>query len=68
MLFLIDIQWHRRKAESDRAKSGKATYAENARSLAAAKNKAVRKFNRHFGMHLAIDQVAEKPDPAGIFS
>lgn len=68
MLYLINIQWHRRKAEEGRPQKGRATYPENARTLQAAKSKAVRKFNRHFGMHLAIDEVAEFNDPAGILS
>lgn len=68
MLYLINIRWSRRIAEAGRPSKGHYTYPENARTLNAAKNKAVRKFNRHFGMHLAIDLVAEFQDPAGIFS
>lgn len=68
MLYLINIHWTRRKAEEGRPHKGRATYPEQARTLTAARNKAVRKFNRHFGMHLSIDQVAEFQDPAGIFS
>lgn len=68
MLYLINIHRTRRKAEAGRPSKGRATYPEQARSFNAARNKAVRKFNRHFGMHLAIDEVAEFQDPAGIFS
>ena len=66
MLYLINIHWTRRKAEEGRTQKGHSTYAEEARNLQAAKGKAIRKFNRHFGLHLAIDQVAEFQDPAGI--
>jgi hypothetical protein len=68
MLYLINIHWTRRKAEEGRPHKGRATYPENARTFNAAKNKAVRKFNRHFGMHLAIDHVGEMSDPAGVFT
>jgi hypothetical protein len=68
MLYLINIHWTRRKAEEGRPHKGRATYPENARTFQAAKNKAVKKFNRRFGLHLAIEQVAEFQDPAGIFS
>jgi hypothetical protein len=67
MLYLINIHWKRRQPQEGRSNKGRATYPENARTFNAAKAKAVRKFNRHFGMHLAIDQVAEFQDPAGIF-
>lgn len=66
MLYLINIHWTRRKAEEGRPSKGRATYPENARTLNAAKTKAVRKFNRHYGMLLTIDEVAEVQDPAGI--
>jgi hypothetical protein len=68
MLYLINIHWHRRQAEEGRAQKGRATYPINARNLQAAKGKAIRNFNRHLGMHLAIDEVTEFQDPAGIFS
>jgi hypothetical protein len=68
MLYLIEIHWTRRSPELGRPDSGRATYAEFAKTFTAARNKAVRKFNRHLGMHLSIQRVAEKQDPAGIFS
>jgi hypothetical protein len=67
MLYLININWTRRQPEEGRPSKGRVTFPEQGRTLTTAKNKAVRKFNRHFGMHLAIDQVAEFQDPAGIF-
>ncbi len=67
MLHLIDIHWNRRVPQAGKAASGFSTYAEASRYLSGAKAKAVRKFNRHFGMHLSIERVAEKADPAGIF-
>jgi hypothetical protein len=68
MLFLIDIHWKRRSPLAGKPDHGTATYAEQARYLNAAKSKAIRKFNHHFGMHLSITQTVEKADPAGIFS
>ena len=68
MLYLIDIHWHRRQAEQGRSNKGRATYPMNARNLQAAKNKAIRNFNRHLGLHLAIDEVSEFQDPAGILT
>jgi hypothetical protein len=67
MLFLIDIHWQRRAKESDRPQSGIETYAIAGRTFNAAKSKAIRKFNRHFGMFLSIDKAIEKADPAGVF-
>jgi hypothetical protein len=67
MLHLINIHWRRRKPEDGRPTTGHSTYAERGRYFTAARNKAVRKFNRHYGAHLAIERVEETPDPAGIF-
>lgn len=67
MLFLIDIHWQRRAPEADRPQTGIETYAIGGRSFNAAKGKAIRKFNRHFGLHLSIAKTVEKADPAGIF-
>lgn len=67
MLFLIDIHWQRRSPEPEREDSGISTYAMAGRSFAAAKSKAIRKFNRHFGLHLSISKTVEKADPAGVF-
>jgi hypothetical protein len=67
MLYLIQIHWIRRHPELDRPDAGTTTYAEFARSLAAAKRKASSKFRRHYGQHLAAQTVCEKPDPAGIY-
>jgi hypothetical protein len=66
MLYLIDITWNRRTPETDRPKTGVETVAMAGRSFTVAKGKAVRKFNLHFGMHLAIQKVTEKQDPAQI--
>ena len=68
MLFIINITWHRRTPEAGRPQTGRATYAMTGRTFNAAKAKAVRKFNRHFGMHLAVDDVSEFQDPAGILT
>jgi hypothetical protein len=68
MLYLIDIHWQRRSPEEGRPQTGYSTYSMAGRTYTVAKGKAVRKFNRHFGMHLAINKVTEKQDPAGIFS
>lgn len=67
-MFLINIYWRRRKPEEGRPTTGHSTYAERGRSFNAARSKAVKKFNRHFGTHLAIENVAEVQDPAGIYS
>jgi hypothetical protein len=67
MLYLIDIHWQRRKPEADRPQTGSSTYAMAGRTFNIAKGKAIKKFNRHFGMHLAINKTVEKQDPAGIF-
>jgi hypothetical protein len=66
-LFLIDIHWQRRAHEDGRERKGIAQYAENGRTFTAAKNKAIRKFNRHLGLHLRIDKTEEHQDPAQIF-
>lgn len=66
-LYIIDIHWQRRAPEEGRAQTGFSTYAMAGRSFSVAKGKAVRKFNRHFGMHLSISKTTEKQDPAGIF-
>ena len=66
-LFLIDISWQRRQPDPDRENTGTKTYAEYARSLTRATTQACKKFRRHYGMHLAITQTAEKPDPAAIY-
>lgn len=68
MLYLINIHWKRRTPHPDKPQTGRSTYPENARTLQAGKNKAVKKFNRHFGMNLAIENVAEMADPAGVFT
>jgi hypothetical protein len=66
MLYLIDITWHRRTPETGRPQTGIETVPIAGRSLADAKSKAFKKFNLHYGMHLAIQQVSEKQDPAAI--
>ena len=67
MLYLINIHWRRRSPHPEKPATGKSTYPENARTLTAAKNKAIKKFNRHLGTHLAIEKTTELQDPAGIF-
>jgi hypothetical protein len=66
-LFLIDVHWQRRTPEAGRPQTGFSTYAMAGRSLSIAKGKVIRKFNRHFGLHLSINKTVEKQDPAGIF-
>lgn len=68
MLYLLNIHWTRRTPRDDKPSKGHSTYAENAPSLNAAKSKAVRKFNRHYGIHLQVEKTTELADPAGIFS
>lgn len=63
MLHLINIHWTRRTPREDKPSKGHSTYAERARTFNAAKSKAVRKFNRHYGLHLAIEKTTEL-DPA----
>jgi hypothetical protein len=67
MLYLINIHWQRRTAEQGRAQTGTVRYTINARSLGAAKTKASRMFNRHMGTLLAITELQEFQDPAGLF-
>jgi len=67
-LYLIDIHWERRTPEQGRPTKGFGTYPAAARSLNAAKAKAVRKFNHTFGTHLKVTATTEKQDPAGIVS
>lgn len=59
MMHLVTIHWHRRVAEPGRPDSGSTRYALAARYPAGARNKAVRKFNRHYGMHLAIRHIEQ---------
>jgi hypothetical protein len=67
-LFIIDISWQRRNPQDGDEQTGTKTYAEYARPLTRATTQASKKFRRHYGMHLAIQKVAEKQDPAGIFT
>lgn len=67
MLYLINIHWRRRQPEDGRPDTGRSTYTERGKYFATARNRAVRKFNRHFGTHLAIEKVEEYQDPAGIY-
>jgi len=67
-LFLIDIHWQRRSAQDGQPITGCDTSATAGHSLAEASRKAVRKFNRHFGMHRKVMRATEKQDPAGLFS
>jgi hypothetical protein len=66
-LYLIDVHWQRRSPEAGRAQIGFSSYAMAGRTFSIAKSKVIRKFNRHFGMHLAVVKAVEKQDPAGIF-
>ena len=65
-LYLIDIHWQRRTPEAERPQSGIAQYAESGRSFNTAKGKAIRKFNRHIGLHLRIEKTVEHSEPAKI--
>ena len=68
MYFIIDIHWKRHTPQDGTASSGRATYAEFAKTLTSAKARAARKFNRHYGIHLTIESVEQKQDPSGIFT
>jgi hypothetical protein len=68
MLFIIEIKWKRRRPQSGEEPTGITTYAEFARSLTAAKNKAGRKFRQHYGAHRTIQTTSEQADPAGLYS
>lgn len=67
MLYLIDIHWTRRTPEEGRSDKGISTIASAARTFTAARTKATKQFRRHYGTYLAVTQIVEKQDPAGIF-
>jgi hypothetical protein len=68
MLHLVNVHWSRRSPHPDKPAKGKTTYAEYGRTFIAARSRAVKKFNRHYGTNLAITSTSQVEDPAGILS
>lgn len=64
MMFLIRVHWTRRVRDPEQDDEGTTTYAEFAPTATAATTKAVKKFNRHYGLHRAITSTTQETEPA----
>ena len=63
-LFIIDIQWDRRRPEAGSDNTGTTIQVEYARNLKRATNQACGKFRRHYGAHRAITGTSQRTDLA----